>query len=368
MLPRIRSASAMLLAALALPATLSAAPTFSVTFNDPGATYSAYYADITACMIAAGNFWGPFIDSNASIEIVVAFDPFIPTANGRSAVSSYLYTQGGFNVFEQGVAAELRTGVDVNGAAPDVEINIGVGYLTSQLWFDPAPSVRTAPIPPFRVDAVSVFIHEIGHAIAYNGWINAFDGSYPGDYRSPFDEDIAFDGSDFFQTDIATSLVYGGQPPLTYGNVNHWGNNDPRPGAGLIPQLMNGVVYYFQRRYVITQLDIAVLFDVGVPLTISPCRADLNFSGAADFSDVTRILSSWSTDNASADADFDGFVSFSDVTTVLSAWGSTCATLRPAGLPPVALVLDPAPAAPTPLASHATLQRSSEGRILFSPR
>jgi hypothetical protein len=54
--------------------------------------------------------------------------------------------------------------------------------------------------------------------------------------------------------------------PLTYGNYHHFGNADPRPGSDLIPDLMNGVVFFRGQRYNISPLDLALLADVGVPV------------------------------------------------------------------------------------------------------
>jgi hypothetical protein len=57
-----------------------------------------------------------------------------------------------------------------------------------------------------------------------------------------------------------------GPVPITYGNPFHLGNNSPRPGSDLIPDLMNGVVYYYQTRYDISALDLAIAKDAGVVL------------------------------------------------------------------------------------------------------
>src|SRR3954462_11318634 len=87
----------------------------------------------------------------------------------RRPRGSFVRNDGTRDIFEQGAAFEVRTGTDPNGANPDIRIRIGTACLTNQLWFDPHPETRTDPIPANHIDALSVFIHEFGHAFAAIG-------------------------------------------------------------------------------------------------------------------------------------------------------------------------------------------------------
>ena len=136
-----------------------AQPSWNVSFDDPGSAQAAYYAGLTRVIQAAGHEWGQLFDSAASIDVTVKFDPTLATAYGRSLTASYLYhSADGLDIYEQGAASEINTGVDPNGAAADVEIVIGTqpgsNYLTDTLWFDPNPASRSADIPDGKVDAV----------------------------------------------------------------------------------------------------------------------------------------------------------------------------------------------------------------------
>ena len=179
----------------------------NVNIDDPGGTYSAFHAQITNHTIAAGEMWGRHFAGTTTIDVDIFFDGSIATANGRSDTSSFVANRGGFNIFEQSVAAEIRTGIDPNGSARDAVFGIGTDYLSNELWFDPDPYSRTATVPTNRTDAMSVFLHEFGHAIAFNGWQNHFDGSFPGDYKSTFDELKVFDGTDFFSLQVPKQPV-----------------------------------------------------------------------------------------------------------------------------------------------------------------
>ncbi|MFM7714489.1 MAG: hypothetical protein ACKO7A_17815, partial [Microcystis sp.] len=229
-----------------------------------------YYAAIESSIQASGSFWDNYIGGvNANLEVVVNFNNNIPTATGRSVTSSFVRNNGTFNIFEQGAAAEIKTGIDPNQNEPDIEINLSPNYLINTLWFDSNPFTREGIVPNNKIDAVSVFMHELGHAFAFNGWMNPTTGTMPGNYQSTFDEKTYFDGTNFFFTGSQAVSIYGSPVPLTYGNISHLGNNSPRPGSDLISDLMNGVVYYYGQKYYISPLDVAILADTGVPVTFN---------------------------------------------------------------------------------------------------
>lgn len=247
---------------------------FDVRFVDPTGLYTPYYADLTRTVQAAGTQWASRVvtaSGPVNVGVRLTFDPSISTANGTSAASSYVGLVNGLSTYRFGFASELATGIDPNGAADDVLFTVGTGYLANTLWFDPDPNARLAPVPAYRIDAMSVFMHEFGHALAFNGWRDWTTGRLPGGYQSTFDQWVTFDaaGTPYF-TGPRAQAVYGGPVPLTYGNLMHVGNAFPRPGADLVPDLMNGVVYYYQRRYDISALDLAIAADAGVTLTPEP--------------------------------------------------------------------------------------------------
>src|SRR3954463_8872134 len=93
---------------------------WNISFDDPNHTWAAYYNDITRNLQAAAQEWGRLFDSNASIEIQVKFDPTVARAGGGSATTVFLRNANGLNIFEQGAANEIQTGIDPNGAQPDI--------------------------------------------------------------------------------------------------------------------------------------------------------------------------------------------------------------------------------------------------------
>jgi len=310
----IRSLSIVLVAALwIVPGSAGAAINFSVTFNDPNGDLTAAADQIESHVIAAGRRWGDHLVGNADIQVVVRASLAVPYAEGRSLTNQFVHTNGAMNVFEQGMAAEIRTGVDPNGTDPDVEIEINPGYVTDELWFDPDPSARTATVDINRTDAMSTFLHEFGHALGYSGWINGTTGTYPGDYQSTYDERINFDGSNFYFNGPEAVALHGSPVPLTYANVFHVANFAPLPGEDLLLDLMNGLVYYRGSRYDVAPLNIAMLRDAGVPAIYLDGDYDVDGSvNAADYDTWKGAFGS--TTSPFVDGNRDGRVDAADYT------------------------------------------------------
>ncbi len=259
--------------ALAL-ASASAHAGIEILFQDAQGLHVSRYQEIQRIAIAAGQDWLARFEPlgfEPVISVQIAFAP-IATANGRSAMATQVgITAAGLRLFEQGAAYELATGVDTNGAAVDVEITLGdAGYLQNELWFDPDPILRQAPVPLDRTDAYSVFLHEFGHAFGFNGWRDGLTGVLPGDYLSTFDalvEEVTHSGSqELYFAGAGAVGLYGAPVPLTQGLYGHLGNWGPGPGSQLGPDLMNGLFFQRGARYGISALDLAVLTDLGLPI------------------------------------------------------------------------------------------------------
>jgi hypothetical protein len=247
--------------------TTNAAITYPVSFVDPGNARSGYYAAITANIQAAGATWARYLAGSGSIEVEVEFTTDIARVDGASFTNAFVHKNGERDVYEQGAAYELRTGTDVNGGGtPDVRIRINPNYLANELWLDPSPTRRTDPIPANHIDGMSLFIHELAHAFVFSGWMDGTTGALPATYMSTFDEQVKFDGTNFFFIGPNAQAKYGGPVPITYGDPFHVGNSSPRPGADLVNDLMFGPFYSYQQRYDISGLDLAIAKDAGIVL------------------------------------------------------------------------------------------------------
>ncbi len=299
-------------------------PTFQIIIDDPFNQLTAFAPAIQSNLGAACARWAQVIDAPAGpvvITILVRVDNANPRASGHSEASAYVGTFDGVNTYELGAAYEARTGIDPNGAMQDAIITLNTAYTSSELWFDPNPAARTAPVPSNRTDAVSVFLHELGHVFMFNGWRDGLNGQLPSNYQSPFDRFSGFDG-DFWFSGSTSQGLYGGGVPLTFGSAKHLGNQPPRPGSDLIPDLMNGVALYRGQRYDISTLDLAVGLDCGVTVVgggSGGCdTVDFNndglFPDTADIDDFLSVFSGGvcSNDPNCNDIDFNNDTLFPD--------------------------------------------------------
>jgi uncharacterized protein YidB (DUF937 family) len=238
---------------------------FTFTLDDPTNLFGAF-PDLMGNLQAAGQILSTFLSGQGSMDVVVRPDNTIPRGNGGTVTSTFVRTEGAFTIVENGTLSEARTGIDPNDASPDITINLNtVSYLPIQ-FFDPSGANRTASLPVDQVDFISVALHEIVHALGFQGFRES-NGQFSLGFQSTFDALTAFQGGDpaspvFFNGSNAIA-TFGGPVPLTSGNFSHIGNPEGQPGAELVSDLMNGVSFLLGTRYSLSNLDLAILADLG---------------------------------------------------------------------------------------------------------
>lgn len=237
--------------------------THSVQIHDPLSQANPFHVQLTSHVGAAIDRWSSHLVNDASWSVIVTISTSPYRSEGRSLTSGFVRHNGPLSIFEQGAAYELRTGTDPNGADPDIEIGVHPDYLANTLWFDPDPWQRTVAVEPGKIDAMSIMLHELGHALGFNGWGNAYTGVLPGKDGSTWDELTHYHDSQLVFTGTKAMAAYGAPVPITWGNNAHLGNLSG-PGADLTSDLMNGVSFQSGSRYDISVLDIAMLADMGV--------------------------------------------------------------------------------------------------------
>lgn len=247
----------------------NASLTASVEIVDDNHQITGLYDQIVAHVGAALTDWGRYIVGSGNIDVEVKVTDSVVRSAGASRASAFIRDKNGIAVYGAGTAYKINNGVDVNGSAPDIEILLNPNYVRDELWFDPDPLSRLALVPGNKTDAVSVFLHEVGHAIAFNGWGRSTDGHLPGAYASTWDINTEFDGTGLYFTGDNAQAVYGGVVPVTFGNNYHIGNGMGE-GSDLLGDVMNGVVFYRGQRYDVSQLDIAMAKDMGVMVQAVP--------------------------------------------------------------------------------------------------
>jgi len=287
----IRGTSAACL--LTLPICASAEVTYRVTFDDPEALLETWRAPIESNLLGAGALWSKRLLGETELWIEVQANPLIAELECRSFTWSYLNTlEGAIDVFETGASIHIRNGFPASSFHPDIIVEIHPDFARDELWFDPDPIARTESVDPLRVDAVSEFARGLGRALAFDGWMNGNDGTFPGTSRSVFDQLVVFDGNDFRFTGENAVAKYLAPVPLTFGDPFHVGNGPPRPGMDLLNDVMSGMPLTRGMRYNVSALDFAILQDARVPIVL-PCPCDLNHDGLVDDADFLAFTDAY---------------------------------------------------------------------------
>src|SRR5262249_40293571 len=152
-------------------------------------------------------------------------------------------------------------------------------YLPS-LFLDPSGAARTGTVPPTQTDFISVALHELTHALGFQGNRMISGPGYGTQFffntKSTYDIRTDFGtggnpGVPYFTGPRAGS-EYGGPVPFTsVGPADRLarqsfyplGNPVGVPGSDLTPGLLNGVVFNLGARYAPGPLDLAILADLG---------------------------------------------------------------------------------------------------------
>jgi hypothetical protein len=246
--------------------------------DDPGHQFAAFPL-LLPDLEATGQILSGLLGGRGSLEVVVRPNNDIPRSDGSTLGIAYLRPDGAGGVYENAALAEAQTGVNPNGTGPEIELDFNTQDFLAHAWFDPSGAARTARVPAGRTDFISVALHETLHALAFQGYRATSGSGYgtiPPGPESSFDALSSFGteaqaGTLYFRGSLA-SAVYGGPVPLTSvgpsdpladQNFYHLGNPAGRPGADLVGDVMNGMVFEYGKRYTVSRLDLAVLADLG---------------------------------------------------------------------------------------------------------
>lgn len=320
------SAEELLGAVTTLPSAVAAGVDTGFDFtinviNTAGANGALFIDQISAVTQAALANWGKFIIGapGSSIDVQVTLAPLAPSVIASAGATSISVVDfDGFLVTAQlNTITELTTGIDVNGATPDIVVTVGTGFL-----FSPAAFLNTDPNrapPPGAIDYLSVLTHELAHGLGFldlrdnnfnplnftfglagGGTITLptqstydaqvdFDPIPPGLYSIdpagpplPFDPATTLLGRPFFAGDTVVSL-YGERAALEFlansggTDLSHFlSNTAPLAGAAnidlsvltdLAPALMDGFINAGDV-IDIGALELAVLRDLGYEVII----------------------------------------------------------------------------------------------------
>ncbi len=266
--------------------------------------------------------WASVLGGLGAIDVQINVVPLGTgvLANCMAATTVFQRMDGVRSVFESGAVSELQTGVDPNGSAADVIINLNASLVGSSFWFNPTPGSTTAP-PSNKYDALTVLRHELGHAFGINGFRS--DAGALGSAESPFDSlvQVRSDGSAWFIGAHAVAVYGGAVPVTTLANGEayyHFGNSQSQAASS---DLMGGTGLPPGVAHTVTALDIAVMQDLGVPLASATGSTATASSGVASGSSPSGAATSGGGPILTGSSGDDVFAIVSGVTTVTGGAG-----------------------------------------------
>lgn len=223
-----------------------------------------------AIVQGAAAYWSRYIDDTlANLSVRVNFVPLSDLTLAQGGTDYFLdRSSGGFDFLEAVTITELRTGVDENGSAPDIRIDIDTGeLLAGEFYLGPLVNGLSANVPSNLFDLFTIIVHEIGHGL---GILTFLDSA--GNDRTDFDERVFKSGGNYFFNGPAATSVFGGNVPLD-DSIAHLSEGT---GSLLGPTISAGEMT------LISRLDVAVLQDIGVPVRQTTNGNDLlwGFAGA----------------------------------------------------------------------------------------
>jgi hypothetical protein len=241
--------------------TESAAPPVTVYFDDPNHLFThqdriLLTKDITAAVDLDTEALR--VHQGAAIGLTVHADPSIPEA--ASAPSEWAPTATP-NVLQSAAEVVINTGHQPTAdLKSDGNISLNPAFL-HQMFLNPAPaSDPNAPVPPDKVDAVSLFAHEFIHVLGFEGFLNQqATKSMPEPVASNFDALVRFGATGPTFVGLHAEAQNDNAPvELTAGDLYHVG--DATHFAG---DLMNGDHIYTGTHYMPSALDVGMLADLG---------------------------------------------------------------------------------------------------------
>jgi Ca2+-binding RTX toxin-like protein len=252
---------------------------YTVALSDPtGALTAAQSTAVLDNLRGALDIYSRHITGQGVLDVVVQVD-FSGATVGSGASVVAVNTGATFNgktVIYEGAVAELRSGTDPNGDAADLRINLPPSYLTNALWLDPDPTTRAATVAAGKFDAVTFFLHELGHGLGFNGRGDEATGVVSGGFVSTYDTFVQTQGGYPVFTGANAMAVYGGAVPLAAGQFNDYHHYGRLSADGLDDGLMEGSTSAASGgtadggRWYLDQLDLAFFRDIGLTTVTTP--------------------------------------------------------------------------------------------------
>ena len=230
--------------------------------------------EVIDTMNAAAAIWSWYLPSSITLDLSIQIDNSAYSGNtvadgGANGYYNTGTTFQGTKVYDAITDIKLKTGVDSNGSNYDLGMKLTVDSIRNRLYFLPNPAATVGPytVPSDRTDALSVFLHEVGHGLGIGSLSSAITDTSFNLFKSTYDTFI--DGNGRFIGSHALDAVSGAPIQLEPTSISHLSESGPF-GSDLMSTILPSGT---QAR--ISALDVAMLQDIGVPIRAATAADDV---------------------------------------------------------------------------------------------
>jgi hypothetical protein len=249
---------------------------YKVTVTDPQDLLTASHVDMVKCLEAALDEWGQYVTGQGVLTVelrvgATATNRMSGASTSSISIGTCKNTPAPCTLAQDQAIHRLQTGKDnkAQPGVPDIAVTVSPDYWNKLIWVDPDPKARTATVPADKLDAISVFTHELGHAFGIVGYrsLDTYAPSAAPVFLSLYDDQVVVTADALTFEGPKTKAEFGPIPLTrnnTTQNVYHYG--DTKTKSPYDDALMNGIVYKYAMRYRVGRVDLRILDDLGVPL------------------------------------------------------------------------------------------------------
>ena len=261
-------------------------PATAVILSDPDSLGGTLDASLVANVGEALAVWATHLSGLGTLTVQLDVSDALDGAEEAEGGPSVGLVDGmadGRVLVELSSHYELDTGTHVPGYASDITIMVNAAFLP-QIYLG-----EDANVPADEIDGLTLFEHEITHGLGFGG-LTSTTGSLGPD-ETLWDHDLAnVDGVEVFTGPNAERVNGGPVAVTTLANGEgyaHLANSAADPNAN---DLMSGLGLGPGVIRPISSLDLAILADVGTPITGIPGTVSITAAPLAGSAGVALLL------------------------------------------------------------------------------
>ena len=231
--------------------------------------------EILDTMKAATTMWSWYLTaSDVTLDMEIDIDNSDYSGNTLAEGGPHGYFRSktdfqGATVWFPDAVVELHNGQDFNAGVTDLFMTLTVDAIRNQLYFKPDVGASLTPytVPFNKYDALSVFLHEVGHGLGIDSLSDSVSDPTFATDKTPYD--LYIDSNSRFNGPNALAAVAGRTIQLDPKSLAHFSESGSFASDLMSTTVPEGT------RVRISALDVGVLQDLSVPIRAATSGDDI---------------------------------------------------------------------------------------------